>query len=45
MGHHHHHPPPMGHEQPVDLARIDTRLITIEEGHQEIRNTLHQHVQ
>jgi hypothetical protein len=43
MGHHHHHqPPPMGHEQSVDLARINTRLTTIEEGQQKIRNTLHQ---
>jgi hypothetical protein len=35
----------MGPEQLVDLARIDTRLTTIEEGQQEIRNTLHQHAQ
>jgi hypothetical protein len=45
MGHHHYHPAPMGHDQPVDLARIDTRLTTIEEGQQEIRNTHHQHAQ
>jgi hypothetical protein len=35
----------MGHEQPVDLTRIDTRLTTIDEGKQEICNTLHQHAQ
>jgi hypothetical protein len=35
----------MDHEQSVDLARIDTRLTTIEEGQQEIRNTLHQYAQ
>jgi hypothetical protein len=44
MGHH-HHPPPMDHEQLVDLVRIDTRLTTIEEGQQEICNTLHQYAQ
>jgi hypothetical protein len=37
----HHHPSPMGHEQPVNLACVDTRLTTIEEGQQDIRNTLH----
>jgi hypothetical protein len=35
----------MGHEQSVDIARIENRLTTIEEGQQEIRNTLHQHAQ
>jgi hypothetical protein len=35
----------MGHEQPVDLACIDTRFTTIEEGQQEICNTLHQQAQ
>jgi hypothetical protein len=44
MGHH-HQPPPMDQDPPVDLARIDTRLTTIEEGQQEIHNTLHQHAQ
>jgi hypothetical protein len=39
-----HHPPPKGyHEQLVEHAHFDTRLITIEEGYQEIRNTLYQH--
>jgi hypothetical protein len=32
----------MGHEQPIDLTCFDTRLTTIEEGQQDIRNTLHQ---
>jgi hypothetical protein len=46
MGHHHHHhQPPMGHEQPVELASINTKLTTIEEDQQQIRNTLHQHAQ
>jgi hypothetical protein len=36
---------PMDHEQLVDLARIDTRLTTIEENQQKFCNTLHQHVQ
>jgi hypothetical protein len=44
MGHH-HQPSPMDQDPPVDLACIDTRLTTIEEGQQEIRNTLHQHTQ
>jgi hypothetical protein len=34
----------MDQEPPVDLARIDTRLTTIQEGQQEICNTL-QHTQ
>jgi hypothetical protein len=48
VGYHHHQPhqpPPMDQEPPVDLARFDTRLTTIEEGQQEIHNTLRQHAQ
>jgi hypothetical protein len=33
------------HEQQMEHARFDTRLTTIEEVHQEIWNTLHQHSQ
>jgi hypothetical protein len=42
----HHHPTPMGyHEQQMEHAHFNTRLTTIEEGQQEIQNTLHQHFQ
>ena len=41
-----HHPPPMGyHEQQMEHARFDNRLTTIEEGQQEIQDTLNQHSQ
>ena len=33
------------HDQQMDHSRLDTRLTTIEETQQDIRNTLHQHSQ
>ena len=33
------------HDQQMDHSRLNTRLTTIEETQQDIRNTLHQHAQ
>ena len=43
---HGYHDHPIGyHEQQMEYACFDTRLTTIEENQQEIRNTLHEHSQ